>query len=195
MSDDGVSTGSTGEGHHRHPLNVRGDLVGHEGAEELEIEDDRTTALATLVLGALVIIFGIVTVTQATRLSNNGNAVGPATAPWVVGTLLLVVGVLMTLRGRRELADVTSPTPSHQTSPQDWKRLGILLVALLIFAVVNPFLGYVASATLLFGLTAIVLGAPNRAKSFAYGFVVAGIVFLIFDVIIGITLPAGIWGF
>ena len=159
------------------------------------IEDDRTTALATLVLGAVVLLFGIATVTQATRLSNNGNAVGPATAPWVVGTLLLVVGVLMTLRGRRELADVTSPTPSHQTSPQDWKRLGILLVALLIFAVVNPYLGYVASATLLFGLTAIVLGAPNRAKAFAYGFVVAGTVFLIFDVIIGITLPAGIWGF
>jgi putative tricarboxylic transport membrane protein len=196
MSDDGVSTGSADEGHHRHePLNVRGDLVGHEGAEELEIEDDRTTALATLVLGVVLLVFGIATVTQATRLSNNGNAVGPATAPWVIGTLLLVVGVLMTLRGRREFADTSSEVPSHQTNPQDWKRLGVLLVALLVFAVVNPFLGYVVSATLLFGLTAIVLGAPDRAKSFAYGFVVAGVVFLIFDVVIGITLPAGIWGF
>jgi putative tricarboxylic transport membrane protein len=181
---------------HRHdPLNVRGDLVGHEGAEELEIEDDRTTALATLVLGGVLVLLGIATVTQASRLSNNGNSVGPATAPWVVGTLLLVVGVLMALRGRRELEDVTSATPSHQTSPQDWKRLGILLVALLLFAVVNPYLGYVVSATLLFGLTAIVLGAPDRAKAFAYGFIVAGVVFLIFDVIIGITLPAAVWGF
>jgi len=99
------------------------------------------------------------------------------------------------LRGRRELADTTSDTPSHQTHPQDWKRLGILLVALLVFALVNPFLGYVVSAMLLFVLTAIVLGAPHRAKAFAYGFIVAGVVFLIFDVIIGITLPAGIWGF
>ena len=206
MSDDGVSTGSTDGGsgsrpaggehpHRRTPINVRGDLVGHESAEALEIEDDRTTALATLVLGGIVVLFGIATVTQASRLSNNGNSVGPATAPWVIGTLLLVVGVLMALRGRRELEDVTSPKPGHQTSPQDWKRLGILLAALLAFALVNPFLGYVASATLLFGLTAIVLGAPNRAKAFAYGFIVAGTVFLIFDVIIGISLPAGIWGF
>ena len=60
MSDDGVSTGSTGDAHHRgrEPLNVRGDLVGHEGAEELEIEDDRTTALATLVLGGVVVLLG-----------------------------------------------------------------------------------------------------------------------------------------
>ena len=109
---------------------------------------------------------------------------------------MLVVSVLMLLRGRRELVEARAEsTPSHQTSPQDWKRLGTLLVALLIFAVVNPFLGYVVSATLLFGLTAIVLGAPDRAKAFAYGFVVAGSVFLIFDVIIGITLPAAVWGF
>ena len=35
----------------RTSLNVRGDLVGHDEAEELELDDDRTTALATTVLG------------------------------------------------------------------------------------------------------------------------------------------------
>ena len=181
--------------HTRHPVNVRGELVGHEGAEELAIEDDRTTALATLVLGAVMLVLGIATVTQATRLSNQGNAVGPATAPWVIGALLLVVGVLMCLRGRHDLLDTTQDLPSHQTEVQDWKRLGVLLVGLVVFAVVNPWLGYVVSATLLFGVTAIVLGAPDRAKAFAYGFVVAGTVFLLFDVLIGITLPAAVWGF
>ncbi|HET7349366.1 MAG TPA: tripartite tricarboxylate transporter TctB family protein [Marmoricola sp.] len=180
---------------HPHPVNVRGELVGHEGAEELAIEDDRTTALATLVLGALLVVLGIATVTQASRLSNQGNAVGPATAPWVVGVLLLVVGALMVLRGRREHADATQGKDWHRTEPQDWQRLGVLLVALIIFGVVNPWLGYVVSATLLFGVTAIVLGAPHRAKAFAYGFVVAGTIYLLFDVLIGISLPAAVWGF
>jgi putative tricarboxylic transport membrane protein len=179
----------------RTPVNVRGDLVGHESAEELHVEDDRTSALATLVLGLLLVVVAIATITQATRLSNGGNAVGPATAPWVIGTLLLVVSVLMTLNGRRALNDATSNTPWHQTGVQDWKRLGVLVAALVVFAIVNPFLGYVVSATLLFGVTAIVLGAPNWAKSFAYGFLVAGTVFLVFDVLIGISLPAGVWGF
>ena len=175
---------------------VRGDLVGHEGAEELQIEDDRTTALATLVLGAILVLVAGATLTQASVLSNNGSAVGPATAPWVVGSLLLVVAVLLTWRGRGELlAAAQEHTMGHQTSPQDWKRLGVLLVALVVFAAVNPYLGYVVSATVLFGLTAIVLGAPDRAKAFAYGFVVAAAVFLLFDVLIGITLPAAVWGF
>lgn len=181
--------------HPRRPVNVRGDLVGHEGAEELAIEDDRTTALATLVLGAVLLVTAVVTLTQATRLSNSGNAVGPATAPWVLGTLTLLVAVLMVLRGRRDLADATQQVSWHQTSPQDWKRLGVLLVALVVFGVVNPWLGYVVSATLLFGVTAIVLGAPHRPKAFAYGFVVAGVIYLLFDVLIGISLPAAVWGF
>lgn len=186
----------TGDGaHHRHPVNVRGELVGHEGAEELAIEDDRTTALATLVLGAVMLVLGIATVTQAARLSNNGNAVGPATAPWVIGVLLLVVGALMVLRGRREHADVTQGKDWHRTEPQDWQRLGVLLLALLVFGVINPWLGYVVSATFLFGVTAIVLGAPQRARSFAYGFIVAATVYLLFDVLIGISLPAAVWGF
>lgn len=158
-------------------------------------EDDRTTALATLVLGGILLLAGLTTVTQAARLSNNGNAVGPATAPWAIGVLLLVVGVLMVVRGRREIADVSSDKDWHQTEVQDWKRLGLLVAALLVFAIVNPFLGYVLSATLLFSVTAIVLGAVSRGKAVAYGFIVAASVYLLFDVVIGITLPAAVWGF
>jgi putative tricarboxylic transport membrane protein len=183
--------------HGRHtPVNVRGELIGPDGAEELAVEDDRTTALATMVLGGVLVVLAIATLTQATRLSNNGNAVGPATAPWVVGALLLVVGALMVVHGRRDLVDATQDQVAwHQTSTQDWKRLAVLLAALVVFAVVNPWLGYVVSATLLFGVTAIVLGAPQRGKAFAYGFIVAGAVYLLFDVLIGISLPAAVWGF
>ncbi len=44
-------------------------------------------------------------------------------------------------------------------------------------------------------MTAGVLGAPRRAQMFAVGFIVAALVYLLFDVGIGITLPAGPWGF
>ena len=168
---------------------------GQDEDEALLEEDDRSTALATVVLGGVMVVLGIATVTQAARLSNSGHAVGPATAPWVIGALLLLVGVLMALRGRTAFRDLASDRPTHQTEPQDWQRLGVVVVALLVFAVVNRFLGYVVSGTLLFGVTAIVLGAPARAKAFAYGFVVASAIFLVFDVVIGISLPAAVWGF
>lgn len=174
------------------PVNVRGDLVGDEGAETLHVDDDRTQALATMGFGLLLVVLSVLVIVQAVRLDNGGNTVGPATTPWVVGVAMLVVGVLTVVRGRR---DMGVWEVSEHTSGQDWKRLGVLLAALLVFAVIVPFLGYVVSATLLYGVTAGVLGAPRRAQMFAVGFTVASLVYLLFDVGIGITLPAGPWGF
>jgi len=176
----------------RRPLNVRGDLVGEDDAERLHVEDDRRQALATMGFGLLLLVLSVVVVVQAVRLDNGGNAVGPATVPWVVGASLLVVGALTVVRGRRDMGYWEA---SDHVGGQDWQRLGLLLAALVVFAVLVPFLGYVVSATLLYGITAIALGAPSRAQMFAVGFSVAAFVWLLFDVGIGITLPAGPWGF
>jgi len=177
---------------HSEGVNVRGDLVGPEEAEQLGVEDDRRTALATMVLGALLVVLSVVVLAQASRLDNGDDLVGAATAPWVVGALTLVVGVLMVVRGRR---DMGVWEVSEHTSSQDWRRMLVLLAVLLVFAVIVPWLGYVVSATLLFGATSVVLGAPDRLRAFVYGFSVAALVFLLFDAAIGISLPAGPWGF
>lgn len=176
----------------KEPLNVRSDLVGDEDAVALGVEDDRATAAATMGLGALMVLMSIAVLVQAVRLDNGGDAIGPATMPWVVGALLLLVGVLMTVRGRR---DMTVWENTDHTTTQDWKRLGVLVLALLVFAVIVPWVGYVVSATLLYAVTASMLGAPDKPRTIAYGFIVAALVFLLFDVGIGIALPAGPWGF
>jgi putative tricarboxylic transport membrane protein len=157
---------------------------------DLEAPDERREALATLVLGGVLVLVGVVVLVQASRLGDSRQVVDAATLPWVVGALLFVVGVALALRGRHEL---TGAPPT--STAQDWRRLGLMLVTLVVFAVVISFLGYVVSATLLFGVTAIVLGSPYRLRSFAYGFIVAALVYLAFDVGIGISLPAGPWGF
>ena len=174
------------------PINVRGDLVGEEEAEQLEVDDDRTTALATMIFGGVLLLLSVAVIVQAVRLDNGGNTVGPATAPWVIGVSLLIVGVLTVVRGRR---DMGVWEVSEHTTGQDWRRLGILVAALLAFAILIPFLGYVVSGTLLYGATASALGAPRRGQMFAVGFSVAAVVWLLFDVGIGISLPAGPWGF
>jgi putative tricarboxylic transport membrane protein len=181
------------DGRDRHePVNVRSQLVGDEEAEQLDIDTDRRTALATMGLGALMLVMGVVVLVQAARLDNRGETVGPATAPWFVGALLFIVAVLLIIRGRR---DMGVWEVSEHTTSQDWLRMLTLIGVLVGYAVVMPFLGYVVSATLLFGATAIVLGAPYRLRAFAYGWCVAVLVYLVFDVGIGISLPSGPWGF
>ncbi|MEU6137654.1 tripartite tricarboxylate transporter TctB family protein [Nocardioides sp. NPDC047086] len=154
--------------------------------------DQRRTALATLILGGLMVAFGVVVLIQAILLDNDAHVVGPATMPWVVAVLLLVIGGALGLSAR---PDLRAWRQAPQTSPQDWRRAAVLLAVLLVFAVVVTHLGYVVSATLLFGTVAVVLGAPARFRAYVYGWSVSVVVFLAFDVLIGIALPAGPWGF
>ena len=176
----------------RDRVNIREDIVGQDEAERLGVEDDRRTAVATMILGAILLVLAVVVLVQAARLRGGSGPVDAATAPWVVGVLLLVSGVLMVFRGRRDLGVWEY---SDHTTRQDWVRMGGLLATLVLFAVLLPLLGYVVSSTLLFGATAVILGAPHRLRSFAYGWCIAVLVYLAFDVAIGLSLPAGPWGF
>lgn len=157
----------------------------------------RRTALSTVALGALMLVVGLVTLTQAVALDNGGAVVGPATAPFLVGGLTLLVGALLVVQGRRDLAGAgrEGAGGERHEPAQDWARLGGLVGVLVLFAVIVPLVGYVVSATALFAATAIVLGMPERLRAVAYGFSVATAVFLVFDVGIGISLPTGPWGF
>jgi len=176
----------------RESVNVREDLVGEEEAERLGVEDDRRTAVATMILGAIMLVLSVVVLVQAARLRGGSGPIDAATAPWVVGALLLVSGALMVRRGRRDLGVWEV---SDHTTGQDWVRMGALIAALVLFAVLLPLLGYVLASTLLFGATAVILGSPHRLRAFAYGWCVSVLVFLGFDVAIGLGLPAGPWGF
>lgn len=70
-----------------------------------------------------------------------------------------------------------------------------LVAALVGFALLLPLLGYVVTSTGLFVAAALLLGAPRGWPVVAYGWALAAIVFLVFDRLIGLTLPTGPWGF
>jgi len=173
----------------------RADVVAGERDDSREaLVEAHRAGLASAVLGAVMVVLGVVTLVQAVRLDNEDQVVGPATAPYLVGALTFLVGALLVVRGRRD-ATLAGAVASSGETRQDWLRMGALVVVLVVFALVVPLVGYVVGATALFGVTAVVLGMPERVRAFVVGFSVAALVFLAFDVGIGIALPAGPWGF
>ncbi len=173
-------------------MSARERMLGDDEARELGIGDDRRTALATMGLGALLVVLGVVTLIDALGMPDSDETVGPAAAPLLVGCLLLLVGAGLAVQGRRAMG--VWEVSEHVSRVQAMRLLAVLVV-LVVFAAVVPYLGYVASSTLLFAVTAVLLGSPHRLRAIAYGWVLAVTVFLLFDTLIGITLPAGPWGF
>jgi putative tricarboxylic transport membrane protein len=70
-----------------------------------------------------------------------------------------------------------------------------MVAALVAFALLLPVLGFVVTSTALFVAAAILLGSPHFWPTVAYGWALSAIVFLLFDRLIGLSLPTGPWGF
>ncbi|WP_162788349.1 tripartite tricarboxylate transporter TctB family protein [Amycolatopsis albispora] len=155
-------------------------------------EPDLRTVRATLAFGALMLVAAVLVVVDAVGLPETSAVVGPAAVPLPVGVLLAVVGAALLVRSRAQLA---TATPGADRPPHGVLRVVALVGTLAAFALLLPVLGYVVCSAALFTATAMLLGAPRRPSTAAIGWTLAAVVFLVFDRLIGLTLPAGPWGF
>lgn len=153
---------------------------------------ERRSVLASAAFGALMLVAAVFVIVDAARLPETSEAVGPAAVPLPVGVLLGVVGAALLVQARVQLGAAVSGTAWQ---PGAAARVAGMVVALVAFALLLPLLGYVVTAAALFVAAAMLLGAPHLWRSVAYGWALAAIVFLVFDRLIGLSLPAGPWGF
>jgi putative tricarboxylic transport membrane protein len=153
---------------------------------------DRHTVVASAVFGGLMLIAAVLVIVDAVRLPDTGAVVGPAAVPLPVGVLLGVVGAGLLVDSRVKLARAT---PGEPWQPRAGLRVLALVAALVAFALLLPLLGYVVCATGLFVAAAFLLGAPRDWRAPVWGWALAAVVFLVFDRLIGLTLPTGPWGF
>jgi putative tricarboxylic transport membrane protein len=153
---------------------------------------DRRTALSSLIFGGLMVVAGPVMIVDARGLPDDESAMGPAVMPLALGVLLGLTGFWLVLRSLRDLRSATRGRPmrSHATL-----RVGTLAGVLVAFALLPPVVGYVVGSAGLFVATALLLGAPHGWRLYACGWSLAALAFLLFDRLIGLTLPTGPWGF
>jgi putative tricarboxylic transport membrane protein len=153
---------------------------------------DRHTVLASAGFGALMLLAAVLVIVDAVRLPATSAVVGPAAVPLPVGVLLGGVGAALLVDSRVKLRTAQEGRPWQ---PRAGLRVLGLVAALVGFALLLPLLGYVVTAAALFGAAALLLGAPRDWRVLAWGWALAAVVFLVFDRLIGLTLPSGPWGF
>jgi putative tricarboxylic transport membrane protein len=131
---------------------------------------------------------------MAERTAQAGDRPGELDRHTALATALFggAVGAVLLVDALRKLPRAGAATPWQ---PKAGLRVLGLVAALIGFALLLPLLGYVVTATALFVAAALLLGAPRDWRVIAWGWALAAVVFLVFDRLIGLTLPAGPWGF
>jgi putative tricarboxylic transport membrane protein len=140
---------------------------------------------AGIAVAALLALIAAVIVYDTGRLElGQTYGLGPKAMPYVIagGLALLAIGnLLMGLRGG---------LPARESA--DGRAILLILGGLAaVIAIIGLGGGFIIAMTLLFAMTAAAFGRVNFLADLAIGFALALVVYLMFDKLLALSLPAG----
>ncbi|WP_374644806.1 tripartite tricarboxylate transporter TctB family protein [Tabrizicola sp.] len=139
---------------------------------------------AFVIAGGLAGLAAMLLLDAAGLKQDGGYAgVGPADVPRIVAYGLLGLAVMTVVAGLR--GDLPRP-PRQAPAPVMWILGGLGLQLALLHVV-----GFVISGALLFGMTARGFGQRPLWKAVAVGFVLALVIYGVFDRVLKLNLPGG----
>ncbi|MFF9633669.1 tripartite tricarboxylate transporter TctB family protein [Streptomyces bacillaris] len=141
-----------------------------------------------LAIGTLVLTDAL---TMSVDIAQRGP-VGPRTVPFVVGSALLLVAVLLAvdvLRGGRGEAEGGEDVDLDE--PADWRTVLLLSGVFLATAVLIGPLGFPIAGALLFWGSAYALGSRHYDRDPLIAAVLSLATYFLFDNLLGVPLPGG----
>ena len=138
-----------------------------------------------IVVAALLAFVAAAIMWDANRLAlGQTYGVGPKAMPYVVATglaLLAIGNLLLGLRG-------DFPARERASTKAILQILGGLAA---LIALIGLGGGFILATTILFAMTAMAFGRRALAADLAIGFVLAVVIYLAFDKVLSLSLPAG----
>lgn len=149
----------------------------------------------TAIVGVIMVLVAVLVLIDAAQLPTASDPLGPAAFPFIIGSLLGVVGLALAIIHHRYALVLLRVRRGGAVRRGKGISTLLVLVALLAFAAALPLVGFFLAAGLLYIAVALLLGAPKGWHLAVTAALLAGAIVLLFDRIIGLTLPAGPWGF
>ena len=149
------------------------------------VTPERRPRWAAFIIAAGLAGLAVMILTDAAGLKQDGGyaGVGPADVPRLIAYGLLVLSALTVLSGLK--GDLPRP-PRQAPAPLLWIMGGLVgQLALLHVA------GFVISGAILFGMTARGFGQKPLWRNLLVGFVLAFVIYGVFDRLLKLNLPGG----
>ena len=150
-------------------------------SDEKLADREQTTDRAQYGLAAVLALVGAYTIIDARGLNVGfGDPIGPRVFPYVIGSVLLLLAVLLAVAtSRGDVPQAEEGEDIDLTTPPDWLTVGKLVAILLLNLLLVNVLGWAITGALLFAGCAWALGSRTLLR----------------DVIVGAVLSVASWDF
>ncbi|MEU4228249.1 tripartite tricarboxylate transporter TctB family protein [Nonomuraea sp. NPDC026600] len=145
--------------------------------------------MSTRLVSAGFLAVALVVLAQAFMIPDGGGyqAVGPRAFPLLVGLGMAVVAVIGVVQAFREPV-----AGGGEDEGVHWRPVLLLIGTLALYAALLAPVGYWQATTLFFVAVARVLGSRKLVRDLVVGLLLALATYLLFDRVLGITLPPGL---
>lgn len=147
-----------------------------------------------LAFAAFLLAIGVFIVadTGNIRVPATSNAVGPRFFPYAIGAFLVLVAVALIVQiWRGAIAAPEEGEDIDASRDADWLTVGSLLAVFLAHIALIETAGFVVAIAVLFFGAAWSLGARRPVRDIAIAIVLAVVVYVGFDRLLGVNLPGG----
>jgi putative tricarboxylic transport membrane protein len=151
--------------------------------------------VSTCFVGLVMVGLALAVFFNARGLRAVNEPLGPGFFPTIIAAGLAVVGVWLVWSGLRYVVTAFSAVGDWSLDKRRIGGIAVVLLTLVLAAVLMPVTGFWLVATAIYTVSALVLQAPRTWRIPAIGAILAGLIVLLFDRLIDLSLPAGPWGF
>ncbi len=146
------------------------------------------------VLAAALFAVGVYTIIDARGLNVGfGDPVGPRVFPYVIGTGMVILSVLLAIAtARGDVAESEEGEDVDLTTPPDWLTVGKLVGVLVLNLLLVNLLGWAISGALLYAGAAWALGSRTLLRDLLVGVVLSVLSWYFFYVALGVPLTPGV---
>lgn len=153
--------------------------------------------LGPRIVAVLILTFGAVAAYQTVRLGaeEGYGPAGPAFFPLIVSAGLLLFGALFLLQTLVRPDPMLREHVAEEAAATHWGTVGLLVVALLVYAFLLDPLGYPVATILFFVAVTRTLGSRRLVRDVVVAVVASLVLYLGFTEVLGVRLPGGVLEF
>ena len=146
-----------------------------DAASDTATHESPTVDRAQYILAAALLAVGVYTIIDARGLSVGfGDPVGPRVFPYLIGTGMVVLAVLLAIAtARGDVAEAEAGEDIDLTTPPDWLTVGKLVGIFVLNLLLVNVLGWAISGALLFTGSAWALGSRTLVRDLIVGAVLS----------------------
>jgi putative tricarboxylic transport membrane protein len=145
-------------------------------------------------LAAVLALVGVFTIVDARGLNVGfGDPIGPRVFPYVIGTVMVVLAVLLAIAtARGNVPQAEAGEDVDLTTPADWVTVGKLVAILVLNILFVNVLGWAITGGFVFAGCAWALGSRTLVRDVVVGVVMAVASWYFFYVGLGVPLAPGV---